>query len=72
MTFSVSVSNTSPESMTLDSLSDDVYGDVTITSGNIVCTDCAIPQTIPAGGVYSCAVRRARHRQCLRRDAPTR
>ena len=55
VTFSVSVTNTSPESITLNSLSDDVYGDVTTTSGNIESTDCTVPQTILADGVYSCA-----------------
>ncbi len=55
VTFSVIVRNTSPEPITLDSLSDDVYGDVTTTSGNIVSTDCTVGQTIPAGESYGCA-----------------
>ncbi len=41
--FSVSVENTSPEPITLSSLSDDVYGDLDGRG------DCSLPQTIAVG-----------------------
>ncbi|OGO71216.1 MAG: hypothetical protein A2Z37_07255 [Chloroflexi bacterium RBG_19FT_COMBO_62_14] len=46
--FTVEVENTSPEAVTLDSLVDDVFGDLDGQG------DCAVPQNIAAGGTYSC------------------
>jgi uncharacterized repeat protein (TIGR01451 family) len=55
VTFDVMVSNESEEDLTLDSLTDDVFGDIT-TSGHdgIVSTTCATGGTIPVGDSYSC------------------
>jgi len=48
--FTVRVDNTSAvDSLTLDSLTDSVYGDLNGQG------DCAVPQTIPAGGYYACS-----------------
>ena len=70
VTFSVTVSNTgiNPNNkVTLNSLSDDIYGDITLVQGDITATDCAVPITIcPVSegcdtasgevvGTYSCA-----------------
>ncbi len=56
VTFSVTVSNLSTvEPVQLTRLSDDVYGDITVTTGNIVSTTCTVPQTIAIGGTYACA-----------------
>ncbi len=49
VTFSVVVANNGTETITLDSLVDDVYGDLDGQGS------CALPQIIPAGGQYSCA-----------------
>ncbi len=50
VTFTVRVENTSAvDSVTIDSLVDDTYGDLN-SQGT-----CAVPQTIPAGGSYECA-----------------
>jgi uncharacterized repeat protein (TIGR01451 family) len=48
-TFTVQVSNTSSETLTLESLADDVFGDLDGQG------DCSVPQTITAAGSYSCA-----------------
>ncbi len=47
--FSVSVENTSPEPITLSTLTDDVYGDLDGRG------DCSLPQTIAVGDTYSCS-----------------
>ena len=48
--FTVRVDNTSAvDSVTLDSLTDSVYGDLNGQG------DCAVPQTISAGGYYACS-----------------
>jgi len=48
--FTVRVDNTSAvDSVTIDSLTDTVYGDLNGQG------DCAVPQTIPAGGYYECS-----------------
>jgi len=55
VTFSISVTNDSTvESVELTSLDDDVYGDLTSMSGDIVSTTCVLPQTIAIGDTYAC------------------
>jgi uncharacterized repeat protein (TIGR01451 family)/LPXTG-motif cell wall-anchored protein len=50
VTFTVSVTNQSAESVTLDSLVDDVFGDLDGAGS------CAVPQTLAAnGGTYECS-----------------
>ncbi len=48
-TFTVQVSNTSSETLTLESLVDDVFGNLDDQG------DCSLPQDIDAAGSYSCA-----------------
>ncbi len=48
VSFSLAVTNTSPEALELTSARDDVYGDLDGKG------DCALPQTIPAGGTWTC------------------
>ncbi len=59
VTYAVVVNNTSPvnpgDSLTLNSLSDDKYGDITQVQGKVLSTDCAVPQTITYGQQYSCS-----------------
>jgi hypothetical protein len=51
VTFSFTVNNLSTvDAVTLDSLTDTVFGDLNGQG------DCAVPQTIPAGGSYSCSI----------------
>ena len=51
VTFSFTVNNLSTvDAVTLDSLTDTIYGDLNGQG------DCAVPQTIPAGGSYSCSI----------------
>jgi hypothetical protein len=53
--FDVVVTNDSDaEGLTLTVLSDDQFGDITEVAGNILSTDCSVPQTIVVGGSYSC------------------
>lgn len=47
--FTVQVANTGPAPVTINSLTDDVYGDLN-DQGN-----CSVPQTIDVGGTYTCA-----------------
>ena len=56
-TFDVAVTNDSiAESLDLTSLSDDVFGDITIADGvTILSTTCAVPQTIASGATYNCS-----------------
>lgn len=49
VTFSITVTNTSAENVTLSSLSDDVFGDLNGTG------DCATGGTISAGASYACS-----------------
>jgi uncharacterized repeat protein (TIGR01451 family) len=50
VTFSVTVNNISPvDSVTINTLADSIHGDL---DGN---GTCSVPQTIPAGGSYSCS-----------------
>jgi uncharacterized repeat protein (TIGR01451 family) len=55
-TFDVAVVNNSPVPVTLTSLTDDIYGDLTQVSGRMTGTTCALPQALPAnGGLYGCS-----------------
>jgi hypothetical protein len=55
-TYDVVVTNGSTfETLTLNTLSDDVYGNITVVQGNVISTTCAVPQTIAAAGNYSCS-----------------
>jgi hypothetical protein len=55
VTFTVSVTNSpSFSSVTIDTLNDDVYGDITQVQGEISSTDCSVPQTIAIDGTYTC------------------
>ena len=57
--FDVAVTNTGIDpnnDVTLNSLDDDIYGDITQVQGNIVSTTCSVPQTISGnGGTYTCS-----------------
>ncbi len=67
VTFYVTVYNDSTvDSITIDTLDDDVHGDLD-TQGT-----CAVPQTIAAGGTYSCTVRRQRDGESRETARPTR
>ena len=54
-TFSVTVSNDSVEPVVLDSLLDDIYGDITVVAGDISATDCAVGGSIAVDDSYSCS-----------------
>ncbi len=55
VTFSLSVENTSPvDTVTIDSLDDDLHGDITAVAGNISATTCALPVTLVPGATYDC------------------
>jgi len=55
-TFEVIVTNDSDaEALSLDALSDDQFGDITQVTGDILSTNCAVPQVIAVGGNYSCS-----------------
>ncbi len=49
VTFSVQIQNTGDENVTLDSLVDDIHGNLNGQG------DCSVPQTIITGGSYSCS-----------------
>lgn len=59
VTFSVTVTNTGVDpnnDVTLNTLMDDIYGDITQVQGDIVSTTCSVPQTLAGnGGVYNCS-----------------
>ncbi|MEN8108280.1 MAG: hypothetical protein ABFS22_09760 [Pseudomonadota bacterium] len=59
VTFSVLVSNdstASSDSLSLTSLTDNVFGDIANSSNiDIISTDCSVPQTIVYGSSYSCS-----------------
>ena len=57
VSFIIQTTNTSPlTELTITSMGDDIYGDITVTGSEITSTDCATPQTLaPAGGSYSCS-----------------
>jgi len=56
VSFAVAVTNSGQAAVTLTSLSDSVYGSVA-DGGNaaLKSTTCALPQTLPPGGDYTCA-----------------
>jgi hypothetical protein len=56
VTYTVVVCNDSgAEALTLDHLSDDIYGDITSIHGDITDTNCSVPQTLqPSGEVSEC------------------
>ena len=59
VTFTIKVTNTSIEPVVLKSLVDDKYGDLdkdTLAAHSWVTSTCDIPQTIPAGATYTCAI----------------
>ena len=53
--FGLVVTNTSVEPVTLTSLVDAPYGDVTKVAGLITATTCVLPVSMPAGGTYACS-----------------
>lgn len=54
--FSVGVTNASSvDTLTLDSLEDDKFGDITAVQGNVLSTTCAVPQVIAPLGIYTCS-----------------
>ncbi|TDG12906.1 hypothetical protein E2F43_15230 [Seongchinamella unica] len=57
VTFTVEAINTSPSAqITITSLVDDIYGDITAVAGDITSTNCANGQVLaPSGGRYSCS-----------------
>ena len=59
VTYFVTVTNTGVDpgnNVTLNSLSDDIYGDITFVHDDITSTDCEVPQTLAGnGGSYSCS-----------------
>ena len=57
VTFPVSVTNDSLDPatiVTIDTLSDDIYGDITQVQGDITATTCSVPQPIAGGATYNC------------------
>lgn len=53
--YGVQVNNkATAESLTLSTLNDSVFGDITTVQDNIVATTCAVPQTIAQSGTYNC------------------
>ena len=51
MTYTFQVNNPSAvDSVTIDTLDDSIYGDLNGQG------DCSVPQTIPAGGSYTCSI----------------
>lgn len=54
--FSVGVANTSGfDTLSLTSLTDDKFGDITMVQGNVLSTTCAVPQVIAPLGNYACS-----------------
>ena len=50
ITFAVTVTNTSPVSLRLSSLEDDIHGDLNGQG------DCSVPEDITSGGSYTCSL----------------
>jgi hypothetical protein len=56
VTFHVTVYNDSTvDLITINTLNDAPYGDITYVHDDIESTTCSVPQPIPAGGSYSCS-----------------
>lgn len=57
--FDIAVTNTGIDpnnDVTLNTLNDDIYGDITQAQGDIISTTCSVPQTITGnGGTYTCS-----------------
>jgi SdrD B-like domain len=53
--YTVNVANEGPIDVTLDTLMDDRFGDITVVQGNITSTSCTLPQVISPGQVYTCS-----------------
>lgn len=54
--YSVAVTNNSTvDVLTLTSLVDDKFGDITSVQGNVQSTTCSVPQNIAASGNYTCS-----------------
>ena len=54
-TYQVVVSNNSEvDSLTLNSLTDDMFGDLTTVDADVVSTTCTVPQTIATSSNYTC------------------
>ncbi len=54
--FDVSIENTSdPDSVTIESIGDDIFGDVTLVQGDVSATDCSVPQVLGPGETYACS-----------------
>ena len=54
-TFTIVVTNESVEPVELTSLTDDVYGDITVVAGDITATTCVVPSAIEVAGTYACS-----------------
>jgi hypothetical protein len=55
VTYSVAVHNESTVAdLTLNSLTDNQYGNITLVQGAVTFTECAVPQTIAPSGTYTC------------------
>ncbi|MEX1345267.1 MAG: hypothetical protein AB1Z63_11390, partial [Candidatus Limnocylindrales bacterium] len=53
--FRVSIENTSdPDVVTIESITDDIFGDVTQIQGEVSATDCVVPFDLEPGEVYAC------------------
>jgi hypothetical protein len=58
VTYEVSVTNnSSAESITLNDLIDDTFGDVTQVQGDLLSTTCSTPQALAPNGQYTCSFR---------------
>jgi hypothetical protein len=66
VTYEVVVTNNSEfDKLTLDSLTDDRFGNITAVQGDVVSTGCAVPQAIDTNKNYSCRfVGRIRDESC--------
>ncbi len=53
--FTVRIDNTGDVPLTIDSLSDNRFGDITTVQGDVTATTCSTPQPIPVSGFYECA-----------------
>lgn len=54
--YNVAVNNNSVvDTLTLSSLTDNKFGDITVVAGNVLSTTCAVPQNIAPSGNYTCS-----------------
>lgn len=54
VTYTVTVTNSGNQAVTLTDLDDDPHGDITATSGSIDSTTCTLPQALAPEASYSC------------------